>query len=292
MIVDIIMNAVGATLRRDPARDAAAVPLSRRAFPRATVIAFAACAALAIAWGASISATWAMSTMSSMGDVPMPGGWNMSMMWAPMCGQKWLRVAASFVGMWIVMMVAMMLPSLAPALWRYHEVLGRTGARRTVWLTALAGIGYFFVWTVLGVAVFALGNTLMEAALRLPALARAVPVAAGVAVMAGGALQCSAWKARYLACCRAASVAPKISRRTDGAWHHGIRLGVHCVACCAGLTSALIASGMMDLRAMTLVTAALTAERFVPSGARIARAIGIVVIATGCSMLVLAVAGR
>ncbi|WP_336596949.1 DUF2182 domain-containing protein [Paraburkholderia bengalensis] len=289
MIVHIIMNAVGATLRRSPARDATAAPFSQRAFPGAATIAFAACAALAIAWGASIWSLWAMS---SMGDVPMPGGWNMSMMWAPMCGQKWLRVAASFVGMWIVMMVAMMLPSLAPALRRYHEALGRTGARRTLWLSVLAGLGYFFVWAVLGVVVFALGSALMEAALRLPALARAVPVAAGVAVMAGGALQCSAWKARYLACCRAASVAPKMRRGSYAAWHHGIRLGVHCIACCAGLTSALIVSGMMDLRAMALVTAALTAERFAPSGARVARAIGLAVIATGCSMLVLAVAGH
>ncbi len=56
-------------------------------------------------------------------SLPMPGGWSMSMMWMPMCGQTWPRVAASFVGMRIAMMTAMMLPSVAPVLWRYREAL-------------------------------------------------------------------------------------------------------------------------------------------------------------------------
>ena len=51
----------------------------------------------------------------------MPGGWTMSMTWMRMPGQTWLDAAAVFVGMWVVMMVAMMLPSLAPLLWRYRQ---------------------------------------------------------------------------------------------------------------------------------------------------------------------------
>jgi hypothetical protein len=65
---------------------------------------FAGSVAVMIMWCASIS-----------GGMPMPGGWMMSMMWRPMCGQTWSVVAASFLGMWSVMMVAMMLPSLVPA---------------------------------------------------------------------------------------------------------------------------------------------------------------------------------
>jgi len=42
----------------------------------------------------------------------MPGGWMMSMAWMRLPGQSWPGAAASFLGMWIVMMVAMMLPSL------------------------------------------------------------------------------------------------------------------------------------------------------------------------------------
>ena len=89
-----------------------------------------------------------------------------------MSGQPWLGAAGSFLTMWVVMMVAMMLPSLVPTLWRYRQAgLG--------WLTALVGVGYFVVWTVFGMAAFPLGV----------ALARAVPIAVGVVVLMAGFLQ-------------------------------------------------------------------------------------------------------
>ncbi|WP_318270997.1 DUF2182 domain-containing protein [Paraburkholderia hospita] len=124
--------------------------------PRASRRAFFGVAALVFVASVALTVIGCMS-MSSMSELPMQGGWSLSMTWAPMCGQKWPRVAATFVGMWIVMMVAMMLPSLAPVLWRYHEAIGKTGVMRARWMTALAGVGYFFVWAVLGVIVFVLG---------------------------------------------------------------------------------------------------------------------------------------
>ena len=48
----------------------------------------------------------------AMCEMPVPGGRTMSMAWMPMHGQTWPVAAASFLGMWVVMMVAMMLPSL------------------------------------------------------------------------------------------------------------------------------------------------------------------------------------
>jgi predicted metal-binding membrane protein len=56
--------------------------------------------------------------MSAMGGMPMPGGWTMSMAWMRMPDKTWAGAAASFVGMWAVMMAAMMLPFLAPMLQR------------------------------------------------------------------------------------------------------------------------------------------------------------------------------
>ena len=58
------------------------------------------------------------------------------------------------------MMVAMMLPSLVPMLWRYRQAVGGTGETRLGRLTALVGAGYFFVWTVFGMAAFPLGVAL------------------------------------------------------------------------------------------------------------------------------------
>src|SRR5258708_7117428 len=156
------------------------------------------------------------------------------MAWMPMPGQTWLGAAASFVGMWVVMMVAMMLPSLVPRLWRYRRTIGSTGEVRRSWLTALVGIGYFFVWTVLGIVVFPLGAMLAGIEMHQPALARVVPFAVGVVVVIVGALQFSAWKARDLACCREPWRHERPSPAADAgaAWRHGLRLGLHCIHGC------------------------------------------------------------
>ena len=58
------------------------------------------------------------------------------------------------------------------------------------------------------------------------------------------------------------------------AWRHGVRLGLHCSCCCAGLTAILFVIGVMDVRAMAVVTAAIAVERLAPGGERVARAPG------------------
>jgi predicted metal-binding membrane protein len=184
--------------------------------------------------------------------------------------------AASFLGMWVVMMVAMMLPSLVPMLRRYRQAVGRTGETRLGRLTALVGVGYFLVWTVFGMAAFPLGV----------ALARAVPIAVGVVVLIAGALQFTAWKAHHLACCREAPGRGRTLPADAGtAWRHGLRLGLHCSHCCAGLMALLLVIGVMDLRAMAVVAAAITIERLAPAGERVARAIGVVVVGAGLLLI-------
>jgi predicted metal-binding membrane protein len=246
---------------------------SRRAFLGVSALLFAGSAAGTIAWCAS---------MSAMGGMPMPGGWTMSMAWMRMPGQTWHGAAASFLGMWIVMMVAMMLPSLVPMLWRYRQAVGGSGETRLGRLSALVGAGYFLVWTALGMAVFPLGIALAAVEMQQPALARAVPVAVGVVVLVAGSLQLTAWKARHLACCREAPGRGRTLPADAGtAWRHGLRLGLHCARCCAGLTAILLVLGVMDLRAMAAVAAAITVERLAPAGERVARATGAVVVGAG-----------
>jgi predicted metal-binding membrane protein len=224
--------------------------------------------------------------MSAMGEMPMPGGWTMSMAWMRMPGQTWCGAAASFLGMWVVMMVAMMLPSLVPMLWRYRQAVDRTDETRLGPLTALVGVGYFFVWAVLGAAAFPLGVALAAVEMQQPALARAVPIAVAVVVLTAGALQFSAWKARHLACCREApGVGRTLPADAGTAWQHGLRLGLHCGHCCAGPMAILLVVGLMDLRMMAVVTAAITLERLAPAGERIARAIGAAVVGTGLLLI-------
>ncbi len=214
----------------------------------------------------------------------MPGGWTMSMAWMRMPGQTWPAAMASFLGMWVVMMVAMMLPSFVPALWRYRQAVGRTGTMRLGLLTAIVGVGYFFVWTVCGIAAFPLGVALAAVEMQQPALARAVPIAVAMIVVIAGVLQFTGWKARHLACFREA---PGRTLPADArtAWRHGLRLGLHCGQCCASLIAILLVIGVMDLRVMAAVTAAITVERLAPASEQVARAIGVVVVGTGLFLI-------
>ncbi len=250
---------------------------SQRAFFGVSALLFAASAAVTIVWCAS---------MSAMGGMPMPGGWTMSMAWIRMPGQTWPGAAASFLGLWVVMMAAMMLPSLVPMLWRYRQAVGRTGEMRLAWVTALVGAGYFFVWTVFGMAAFPLGAALAAVQRQHPAVARAVPIAVGVAVLIAGVVQLTAWKAHHLARCREAPGHHRtLPADTGTAWRHGLRLGLHCSHCSAGLIAILLVIGVMDLRAMAVVAAAITVERLAPAGERVARAIGAVVVGAGLLLI-------
>jgi predicted metal-binding membrane protein len=207
--------------------------------------------------------------------------------WTPLPGQTWPGTAASFLAMWTVMMVAMMLPCLVPMLRRYRERLGGTEVIRPGWPTAVAGTGYFAVWTVAGMAVFPLGAAVAELEMRLPALAHAVPLAAGVVVLVAGALQLTRWKTHHLACCRLAPDAGRVlPADTLAAWRLGLRLGLRCASGTANLMAILLVMGMMDLRVMAAVTGAMTAESLAPAGERVARAIGL--IAMGVGLVVIA----
>jgi predicted metal-binding membrane protein len=250
---------------------------SRQAFFGVSALLFAVSAAVTIACCAS---------MSAMGGMAMPGGWTMSMAWMRMPGQTWSAAAASFIAMWVVMMVAMMVPSLVPMLLRYREAVGRAGETRLGRLTAIVGAAYFIVWTAFGIAAYPLGVALAAIEMRLPALARAAPIGVGMALSLAGILQFTAWKARHLACCRAA---PERDRTLPAdaatAWRHGMRLGLHCCYCCAGLTAVLLVIGVMNLRAMAVVTVANTLERLAPAGERVAQCIGAVTVIAGLFLI-------
>jgi len=256
---------------------------SQRTFFGISALLFAASTAVTIVWCGS---------MSAMGEMPMPGGWSMSMTWMLMPGQTWLDTAASFLGMWVVMMVAMMLPCSVPMLWRYRRAVGWVSEVRLAWLTALVGIGYFFVWTLLGMFAFPLGMALAKIEMQSPALSRAVPIAVSLVILIGGALQFTRWKAQQLAYCRESpGRGCTLPADAGTAWRHGLRLGLHCSYCCAGLTAIFLVLGVMDLRAMAVVTAAITIERLAPAGEHVARAIGLIVVGTGLFLITRAAFG-
>ena len=234
-----------------------------------------ACGALLV-----LSAAGTVISCTSMSTMEVVGGGSMSMAWMRMPGQTWPGAAASFLLMWVVMMVAMMLPSLAPVLWRYREAVAAVGEARHLGLSiASVGVGYFFVWALLGIAVYPLGALVAAGGMEEPAVARAVPVGAAGVVVLAGLLQFTAWKARRLSACREA---PDHGPSGKGrAFQYGLRLGLDCSRCCANLMAIPLVLGVMDLPVMALVTAAISAERLLPRGDRIARSTGAFAIGAG-----------
>ena len=231
---------------------------------------------------ASAVATVLLCRSMSGSGMPMPGRWTMSMSWMKMPNQTWPVAAATFVGSWLVMMVAMMLPALVAMLSQYRRAarsaLGEPRLGRT---TALVGAGYFLPWLLVGVIVYPLGVAAAVAAMRWPFVSRLVPAATGLLVMLAALVQLTPWKAHQLACCRNPPAVASLPAGGLGACRHGITLGVRCALCCASFTTVLLALGVMDLTTMALVAVGITFERVAPWPVPAARLAGITALAAG-----------
>jgi predicted metal-binding membrane protein len=254
---------------------------SDRAFWGGAALVFLASVAVTIAWCGS---------MSAMPGMEMPGGWIMTMAWMRMPGQTWPGAAAAFVGMWTMMMIAMMMPAFAPMLARYRAAARSTGAPLARVTVAMAA-GYFTVWLIVGAVVFPFGVLLAQLAMREPRVSESVPMITGALIVLAGVMQLSPWKRRLLACCRrGGDVAPHSASVAD-AWRQGLAAGRLCNYCCASLTAVLLMIGVMDLWAMALVMMAIGAERLMPAGQRVARATGNLLLVAGIFFFLTGLAG-
>src|SRR3984893_3891904 len=179
-----------------------------RAFLGASSLLFLASAMATIFWCTRMS-----------GGMAMPGRWIMSMAWMRIPGQGGRGAAATFTGMWVVMMVAMMLPSLVPMLSIYRRSIRPSGEAHLVVLTALAAAGDFSVWAVFGAVAYSIGLVTVAAEMSLPVLAKSVPIAIGVVLLLSGFIQFTAWKSRELTHCRNAPNRRPKSPNARSAWH-------------------------------------------------------------------------
>ncbi len=186
----------------------------------------------------------------------MPGGWTMSTIWLPMCGQSWLGAAAGFTRMWASMMVPMMLPLAVPALRRYRTALDGAGGWRPLLLTLTAGLAWAAAWTASGLPLYVIGAAVARALPGMPAVARMVPMLAAAAGVAGVGWHVASWRRRPLQPPAAASAPPVFA----AALRQGARLGGHCVRRCAGLSVALLAAGIMERSTMVCAIAVVAAE--------------------------------
>jgi predicted metal-binding membrane protein len=182
---------------------------------------------------------------------------------------------AFFVGMWAVMMAAMMLPAIGLMAADRVLHLDRPGAGGRIPSVLAFGAGFLVPWAGYGVLAFlALVGTgkLVEAA---PEEARWV----GVAILAvAGLYQLSPWKLRALHHCRRAMV-PVVRTRLIEGFAAGTRDGGVCVGCCWALMTILLAVGVMNVLAMAGLGLVIFAEKVLPRPRLIAGLAGVTFLA-------------
>jgi len=126
--------------------------------------------------------------------------------------------------------------------------------------------GYFLPWIILGMAIYPLGLAWALAAMRRPELSRAAPALMGGMLALAGALQLTPWKTKGLSRCRdplQCIIGENAARRTPISC--GIRLGVSCAICCAGLMLALLALDMMNPFVMAAIAVLIGLEKLLPN---------------------------
>jgi predicted metal-binding membrane protein len=240
------------------------------------------CAAVVFAAAAGVTA-WLCVDMPSGMDMPMPGGWRMSMAWMTMPGQTRAGAALAFILMWEAMMVAMMLPSALPMLLIYRRAVKFRNEPAVNLATWMLGAGYFLVWLLAGAAAYASGFAIARCAMKWDAVSRAVPVLAGVALIACGIFQLTAWKSACLRHCRdpLGVCAAHLDGGWKSAWVLGLHHGLFCLGCCSALMLVQLILGVMNLAVMAGVAVAIAAEKLLPRWEWVVRLIAVAMMGVG-----------
>jgi predicted metal-binding membrane protein len=190
-----------------------------------------------------------------------------------------------FVGVWTLMMAAMMLPSVAPMALTFARVTGERANKGQAefvptWIFIL---GYFTAWTAFGLAAYLIDHLIRSLDLAWLAWDREGPMVAGIAIGAAGLYQLTPFKRVCLTHCRSPLDFFLASWREGptGALRMGIHHGLYCVACCWGLMLVLFAVGVMSLFWMALIAVLIFVEKVFRFGPRLAPVFGIILIALG-----------
>lgn len=187
-------------------------------------------------------------------------------------------------GMWAVMMVATMAPSVAPMLLMFATVNRRRREQDAPFVpTGLFLAGYLAVWTGFSLLAAAAQWLLHSAALLSPAMVSASPVLAGGLLAAAGVFQWTPLKHACLAHCRSPLGFLLTSWREGrgGAFRMGLQHGVFCVGCCWVLMGLLFVVGVMNLVWVAAIAGFVLLEKLLPRGLWLSRSTGILLAAWG-----------
>lgn len=216
--------------------------------------------------------------MDDTGSGAMNGMASASM--SGMSGMGWTWDALlTFVVVWSVMMAAMMFPAAAPMLFLFHATATRRRAVGSAFVpTWVFALGYLVVWTAIGVVTWLLVQAGSELASRMSEAQRETwaPLALGGVLLLAGLYQFTPFKGACLRQCQTpfGFVMTHWHEGTMGALRMGMLHGALCLGCCWVLFAVLVATGVMSLAWMLLLTLVVFAEKVLPLGRWSSNAIG------------------
>lgn len=187
-----------------------------------------------------------------------------------------------FMTMWIVMMVAMMFPTIAPIVLLHRMVLRRRGAGMTG--TAFFASGYVVVWAAVGLVP--LGA--LVAFRHVSAGSSWVERVAGAVLVVAGVYQFTPWKDTCLRACRTPLnflMTHDFGAGNAGALRVGVSHGLYCLGCCWALMAVLFVVGLMNLAWMAAVAVVFLAEKNLRHGVGLTRIVGTAVTCFGVAVL-------
>jgi predicted metal-binding membrane protein len=190
-----------------------------------------------------------------------------------------------FLGIWVTMMAAMMLPSVAPMVLAFARVTKERSRREqaTFVPTWMFVAGYLAAWTAYGLVAYGIFRLVDAVDGGVLAWDRAGPYVAGGAIVAAGLYQLTPIKDICLRHCRT-----PLHFLMHG-WHEGkigaVRMGVehgaYCVGCCWGLMIVLFSLGVMSLVWMAVIAGVIFAEKVFPWGGRVTKVFAVAFVALG-----------
>ena len=210
--------------------------------------------------------------------------WDMQHSQNALCGASQLLMFA----MWVIMMVAMMVPSAAPMILLFAAVnRKRREQERPFVPTGIFLLGYLVVWSVFSAVATIVQWHLHQRALLTPMMVSASPLLSGATLMAAGLFQFTPLKHTCLKHCRS----PLGFLLTDwrdgarGAFLMGLRHGSYCLGCCWLLMALLFVAGVMNLVWLAVLTIFVLLEKVAPVGMHLSRVTGLLLTGWGLWMV-------
>jgi predicted metal-binding membrane protein len=195
--------------------------------------------------------------------------------------------AVLFVAGWLLMTIAMMLPTSLPLVATFRAIVGRRP--RPARLTALVVAAYLATWTAVGLGLFVIDSGIHALVDAVPYLAAHPNLVVAVTLLAAGAYQLSPLKYRCLDACRSPLLFVMSHwrglRPARESLEIGVRHAAYCIGCCWSLMLVLFALGMGNLVWMLGVGAVMAIEKNVPGGRRLGRPLGVVLLLAGGTVL-------